>query len=208
MNQIEGDYRPHIKTVKARLLQKYGDDIIIAETANKCPVVCFHNTGYKILTEAWYEQKASDPKEERKRIVKAAATIILEDIRSQVYETTHYPPSDNFLMDVQTVVPETLQILLEGIILKNKRGSLEKWKKKCIAFAHCIISAVRPISFSCRCTKGCRRACGCKKAGSKCSSMCVNCNNSCENAQIVTFDSDDEDFDEIMPRENENENEE
>lgn len=41
MAKIEGDYRPHIKTVKAQLLKKYGNDILIAVTANKAPVVCF-----------------------------------------------------------------------------------------------------------------------------------------------------------------------
>jgi len=39
---------------------------------------------------------------ERKHIVKMTATIILEDILNFHYET-HYPPSDNSLMDVQTV---------------------------------------------------------------------------------------------------------
>ncbi|GBP17824.1 hypothetical protein EVAR_7817_1 [Eumeta japonica] len=38
MTKIEGDYRPHIKTVKAQLLKKYGDDILIAVTANEAPV--------------------------------------------------------------------------------------------------------------------------------------------------------------------------
>lgn len=52
MNQIEGDYHPDIKTVKAQLLKKYGSDILISTTANKQPVVCFKNTGYKILTDA------------------------------------------------------------------------------------------------------------------------------------------------------------
>ncbi|KAK0156660.1 hypothetical protein PV327_011737, partial [Microctonus hyperodae] len=47
MAKIEGDYLPHIKTVKAQLLKKYGDDILIAITANKAPVVCFRNTGFK-----------------------------------------------------------------------------------------------------------------------------------------------------------------
>lgn len=88
-----------------------------------------------------------DPKEERQRIVKAAATILREDIRSQVYETSHYLPSDSFLQEVETVIPENLQVLLQEIILKGKRGCLNKWKTKCTAIAHAIISAARPRSF-------------------------------------------------------------
>lgn len=147
LNQIDGDYRPHIKTVKTKLLQKYGDVIFIAVTANKPPIVCFRNTGYKLLTETWYKDKKLNPKEERLRIIKAAATIVLEDIRSQVYEISHYPPSDSFLQEVDTVIPETLQVLLQDIVLKHKYSSLKKWKTKCTAFARAIISAVRPRSF-------------------------------------------------------------
>lgn len=147
MDKIEGDYRPHIKTVKAQLLKKYGNDILIAFTANKSPMVCFRNTGYKLLTDAWYNEKISDEKEERRRIVKTAAAIIVEDIRSTVYETTHYPPSDNFLQGIESDIPDTLRIFLDNVILKNKRASLEKWKKKSVVLAHCIIAAVRSKSF-------------------------------------------------------------
>ncbi|KAJ8891126.1 hypothetical protein PR048_010640 [Dryococelus australis] len=82
-----------VKTVKAKLLQKYGEDILLAVTVNKSPVVCFRNTGYKLLTDTWYNDKKSDPKEERLHIVRAAASIVLEDIQSQVYETHQYSPS-------------------------------------------------------------------------------------------------------------------
>ena len=54
LNQIEGEYRPDIHTVKTRLLKKYGDDILIVESANKPTIVCFRNTGYKLITDTWY----------------------------------------------------------------------------------------------------------------------------------------------------------
>jgi hypothetical protein len=147
MNLIEGDYRPDVRTVKSRLLKEFGDDVLIVERANKPTIVCFRNTGYKILTDAWYAEKEINPAEERMRIVRTAATIILEDIRSQVYETKQYPASDNFFKDIDTMVPPTLKIFLEDVILKNKKGSLEKWIIKCTALSHSIISAVRPRSF-------------------------------------------------------------
>lgn len=100
-----------------------------------------------ILTDACYNEKSDNKLEVRKRIIKAAAIIVTEDIRSKVYETNHYPPSDNFFQDVESDIPETLRIFLDGIILKNKRASLDKWKKKSIALAHSIIAATRPKSF-------------------------------------------------------------
>ncbi|KAJ8881834.1 hypothetical protein PR048_018320 [Dryococelus australis] len=108
MIQIEGEYSPDAKTVKAKLLQKYAENILIAVTVNKSQVICFRNTGYKLLTDTWCNNKQSDPKEERLRIARAAASIVLDDVRSQVYETNQYPPSDNFLQDVNTVIPKTL----------------------------------------------------------------------------------------------------
>lgn len=100
MTKIEADYRLHIKTVKAQLLKKYGDGILIAITANKASVVCFRNTGFKLLTEAWYNQKSDNKTEERLRIVKTAAAIVIEDIRSRVYKTKHYPPLSCYIHNI------------------------------------------------------------------------------------------------------------
>ena len=41
MTKIEGDYSPHMKTVKAQLLKIYGDDTLIAITVNKAPVFSY-----------------------------------------------------------------------------------------------------------------------------------------------------------------------
>lgn len=147
MDQIEGDFRPEMRTVKDRLFKKYGSDIIIAETSNRITVVCFKNTGFKILSDNWYENRKTDPKEERLRVVQAAAAIILEDIRSQIYSTTQYPPSDQFLSDIEDVIPQSLLSFFKTVVITNKRGSCEKWKQKCIALSHAVISAVRPRSF-------------------------------------------------------------
>lgn len=45
---------------------------------------------------------------------------------------------------------------------------------------------------SCKCKKGCQRACGCRKAGLKCSFICTNCNGTCDNLQVPSQDSDEE----------------
>ncbi|GBP57162.1 hypothetical protein EVAR_37841_1 [Eumeta japonica] len=127
-----------------------------APPANTCPFN-FHRpainmatqlrAGFKLLTEVWYKEKSDNQIEERKRIVKAAAVIVTEDIRSRVYEIKHYPLSNNFFQDIESSIPETLRIFLDGINLKNKIVSLDKWKKKSIALAYSIIAAARPKSF-------------------------------------------------------------
>lgn len=148
IDKIPEDSRPHIKTVKKRLEEKYGDDIIISPSTNRGSTVCFKSIGHKILSDNWYcNEKMADLQEERARIVKTAGKIILQDIRSKTFNTDYYPPIDNFLADAHRVVPGTLLLLLHTIILTNKQGSLEPWKKKCLALAHAIMVAVRPKSF-------------------------------------------------------------
>lgn len=78
---------------------------------------------------------------------KAAASIILEDIRSKVYDLEEYPPPDGFFRDVGSDVPETLNTFLESVILTHKKGNVDKWKKKCTSLAHYVISAARLRSF-------------------------------------------------------------
>ncbi len=60
-------YVPLTKKIKERLVEKYGDDVIIS--INKCnqPIVCFHHTGQKLLTEAWYSQLYSSEEADKEK---------------------------------------------------------------------------------------------------------------------------------------------
>lgn len=135
-------------TIRRKLEEKYGDDIVIGAVSGHPTLVCFRDTGSRLLLDSWYnKEKKEDRREERARVVRAAAAIIREDIRSKVYETDHYPSAENFLEGAESDIPETLNILLEGIILKNKRDSRDKYMTQCISIAHSIISSTRPKSF-------------------------------------------------------------
>lgn len=145
-------YIPTYAALKTRLIRKYGEDIILTSGGGtKQGVICFRNTGYKIITDSWYQAKESNEKKERRRIVQAAAAIIREDIRSVIYTTDTYPKVDEFLKDIEKDIPETLGVLLNGIINpkpKNPEPKLHvKGTKKVIAIAHSIIHATRPRSF-------------------------------------------------------------
>lgn len=150
MNQIKGDFKPDLRTVKSHLEKHFGDKIMFSDLGcgrNHHTVLCFRDVGNKILYDNWYNERRSNTGEERLRVVKAAAEILVQDIRSVVYDVTEYPPSDNFLQNADSGIPESLKLMLETIVLKNKRKALEDWKKKCVGFAHLLISAVRPTSF-------------------------------------------------------------
>ncbi|KAK9889482.1 hypothetical protein WA026_004760 [Henosepilachna vigintioctopunctata] len=129
MKSIKGDYIPEKRTIIERLKAKFTDDILF-----------FNENGHEPLSAL----KGSYTKLQK---VRDAAAIILEDIRSHPYETNKYPPSDNFLKDVNTLTPETLSTLLSGIICQSKSKSLIAAQRKCSSIAHSIIAATRPASF-------------------------------------------------------------
>lgn len=100
-----------------------------------------------ILT-SWYENKKLKSIEERLRIVEATAVIIREDISSTIVNTESYPPPNEMFSNVTDVIPEILQLMIDEIILKNKKGKKNNLKLKCSTVNHAIMSAVRPRSFS------------------------------------------------------------
>lgn len=112
VEQVGGERKIDPRTFKHHLREHYGDDISIVESSSsKKTVVCFKNTHYKILSDAWYGRKLSDPQEERIRIITAAADIVREDIRSQVYNLAEYPPSHDFLQDTTSDIPARRAVL-------------------------------------------------------------------------------------------------
>ncbi|GBO46399.1 hypothetical protein AVEN_115502-1 [Araneus ventricosus] len=84
-------------------------------------------------------------KKKRERIVPTAGVILLEDMQLMAYDTTVFPPSDNFCSGAEEMVPQTLKALMDS--LSGKKRDDEKMRKKLTAIAHAIISTIRPRSF-------------------------------------------------------------
>ena len=77
----------------------------------------------------WYSQQKDDEKDERLRIVEAAAITVCEDIRSTAYNTTEYPNVTDFMKHVEDAVPETLCVFSDMVIRKNRKREKEKVEK-------------------------------------------------------------------------------
>lgn len=84
----------------------------------------------------------SDPEEEKLQVIKAAVDIIVGDFHSQVYSTTEYIPSNNFLKDAESVIAGTLLIFFECVVLKQSGGHLIV-RKKCVALCSYFICETR-----------------------------------------------------------------
>lgn len=140
------DKCPDDRVIIKKLEEKYGDKLIISKVDGKSTLFCFRDTSSKILHKTWQTAKGSDDKEEKLKIIRTAAKILLDDIRSTPFDLSEYPPPDNFLKESEDVVPKTLMTFLEELIIKNKKDT-ETASRKCIAIAHAIVSAIRPRSF-------------------------------------------------------------
>lgn len=144
-------YVPKTETIMKKLIERYNGDVIVVSGSNqfKQTTICFRNTGHTILTNSWYESKNNDMHDERLRVVKAAAQIIREDIRSQVYSLNKYPSPDQFLATVGDDIPASLKLLLDTVTTQRKnQGNEIKHENKVKSIAHAIISTTRPRSFT------------------------------------------------------------
>lgn len=142
------DYILDDKTIKSKLIERYGRDNIVWSSKSGSPtIICFRSIEHEVLSKSWYESKLQNEKEERLRILKAAASIIRQDIRSQVCQNDYYPPSDNMFEHVNDFIPASLDFFTKEMILKDKKGDLDNLEKKCTAINHAIMYAIRSRSF-------------------------------------------------------------
>ncbi|XP_018362414.1 PREDICTED: uncharacterized protein LOC108760767, partial [Trachymyrmex cornetzi] len=145
--EILGENAPCPETIKSHLRQRYGCDMVrFTPKAGASTIVSFRDSDYSILKKSMQE-KNLDVAAEKIRILETAASIIRNDIMRQVCDTDSYPSSDEFLEDVNADIPESLQYLVDKIVLQNKKGSLDSYRVKCTSVCHAIMSAVRPRSF-------------------------------------------------------------
>lgn len=79
------------KHLKAKLLEHYGDIIIITSIIGKSNISSFRDTSHKILLETWNMDKTMSIDEKRKHTVKMAASIVRDDIRTTLYDCDNYP---------------------------------------------------------------------------------------------------------------------
>lgn len=91
IEELDG-YKPDIRTVKVKLIQKYSNNVLIFDNCGKEP---FYVWSHLVIN--WYINRNSDVQEERLRIVRTAAEIIREDLWSQFHDCSSYESSNDFL---------------------------------------------------------------------------------------------------------------
>ena len=115
--------------MKARLKEYFGDQIIITDINEKSNVVTLRSTAECVLQEFHYRQE-DDPDMEKILLIKKAAKLIRNDIKSVGTSNEHYPPSYEIESQEKSYnfLPTSVNVFLEGIIMGKdvdlKRASI------------------------------------------------------------------------------------
>ena len=97
MIEITGseDYAYSQKWLKKNLKDKYAECIVFVQAEGNATKVCLRNMVNYLVTEEWYNQRMKDTEDEAERIVKTAAKLIMNEIRSSNFEHEFYPDKDS-----------------------------------------------------------------------------------------------------------------
>ena len=125
--------------MKAKLLEHFGNQILITEINGKVNVVTFRSTAETILQEFHAHQK-DRPEQQKKYIIQAAAKLIKNDIKMVETSTEHYPPVDEIETEERCLdfLPNTLKLLLQGILTGKDIST------KLASIGQAIMQAARP----------------------------------------------------------------
>ncbi|KAL8579030.1 hypothetical protein ACOMHN_035969 [Nucella lapillus] len=123
--------------MKSKLIEHYGDGIVFAQSHKKADVISLKRTAESILREFYNEGQDCDPEAEKKRIIKAAASLIQSDIASLPSCKEKYPDSDAIKDHIKSV-PESLRAFLQHVTRRAETSV------KISAIGQAIIQLSRP----------------------------------------------------------------
>ena len=127
--------RSHMKT---KLLEYFGDKIIITDINGKPNVVTFKTTATAILQEFHAHEDVLDIKEEQENIIKTAAKLIKNDLKSIPTSSDSYPTITTDAESHARYLPASLSTFL-SVLNSEKNNTL-----KVASIGQAIVQAARP----------------------------------------------------------------
>lgn len=126
LKNFKGDWHDvNLTQLQTNLKAHFGEDIQTSFKRGDL-LLCFLNK----FESKWSFDKTSMSQAERLQFIEAAAYMILEDIRVEIYDTSKYKSPTTFLEKAQDDIPVSLQKFLNVIVKTNKRGKGEQYEKK------------------------------------------------------------------------------
>lgn len=129
------------KNLKLRLIGKLKNTVIITEVPGKVAVLCLKNKCDELITDDWFKNN-TNTKEKRLKVIKAAAQILKEDIRTIVCDVDTYPAVDDVRLGGENQFPNSLDVFFNELITKGKNRDI-----KINALKNFVTSSVRVKSF-------------------------------------------------------------
>ena len=126
--------------MKEKILEHFGDKVIITEISGSKNVVTFKQTASDILNDFYRKPKANDSEAEKLRLIEAAGNLIKSDIKSVLQSKDVYPTSLSMsnITDAVGFLPESLQRLLNVMFVGHKKDI------RVCSLGQAIMQAVRP----------------------------------------------------------------
>lgn len=135
-----GDAAYSVIYMKQKLMEHFGDNIIITEINGKSNVVTLRRTASSILHEFYKQQESVNNEARKSDIIKAAAKLIQSDIKSKIVGKAVYPSPSQVasLEDNLDYLPVSLKSFLQ-IIFTRKNAEM-----KLASIGQAIVQAARP----------------------------------------------------------------
>lgn len=126
--------------MQSKLKEHFGNRIVITHVDGKSNIITFRETAEAVLQDFYNNQQNTDVDTEKIQLIRTAAKLIRNDIKSITTNSDFYPPYGSFESEDQCIsfLPESLKILLEDIIIGN--GA----KMKIASIGQAIMQSARP----------------------------------------------------------------
>ena len=113
--------------MKEKLLDHFGDKIVVTEINGTQNVVTLRHTASAILRDFYQQPKDIDPETEKLRLIKAAANLVKSDIKSVIQPKDVYPTSlaMSAIPEATNFLPQSLRLLLNCLLVGKDKDL--KW---------------------------------------------------------------------------------
>jgi hypothetical protein len=129
------------KHMKRKLMERYGGNVIFAQSGSLPTIVTLKSSCSNILQEYFKNQRENDnPEDKKAKIIKAAAKLLKADIGDVTCSREEYPCSENIASKERNLeyLPPSLQVFLSTLLKKNAK------KAKIAAIGQAIMQCTRP----------------------------------------------------------------
>ena len=140
MEEMCGDKAYSCAYMKKKIIEYFDCEILISELNGQKNVITFKSTADSLLHS--FYRKSESSSSEKDAVIKAAAQLIVEDIKSLQCDKQNYPTTDDILnLDANSkYVPTSLQLFLEQIL------TCKGQKRKVVSIGQCIVQNCVPRS--------------------------------------------------------------